>query len=107
MNINIDKILRNPRQDLFVYDNISKRWYCREYSDSICPEPSIEFYTKLVVMEILIMLDECENPQKKVLDGADRIDYNRFIDMVRERFNVPWKSTSPSPPKDFISPKRD
>lgn len=107
MNINIDKILRNPRQDLFVYDKVSKSWYCRENADFFSPNPSIEFYTKLVVMEILTILDECENSQKKVLDGADRIDYNKFIDLICERFELTWKSTSSSPPKDFISPKRD
>jgi hypothetical protein len=92
MNINIDRILRDPRQDLFVYD-----------TDYFCPEPSIEFYTKLVVLDLLATLRECENPEKKVLDGADRIDYNRFVNTICERFNIPWKDTSPSPPKGIIS----
>jgi len=105
MNMNIDKILRNPKQDLFVYDKVSKRWYCRENSDFFSPESSIEYYTKLVIMEVLMTLDECENPQKKVLDGADRIDYNRFVDLVCERFKVPWKSFSSSPQADITSPK--
>jgi hypothetical protein len=103
MNINIDRILRDPRQDLFVYDNSSKKWYCREGTDYFCPEPSIEFYTKLVLLDLLATLRECENPEKKVLDGADRIDYNRFVNTICERFNIPWKDTSPSLPKGIIS----
>ena len=103
MNINIDRILKDPRQDLFVYDKVSKAWYCRENSDFFSPKASIEFYTKLVVMDVLATLEECENSEKKVLDGADRLDYNKFIDTICERFEIPWKTISSSPPKDIIS----
>jgi hypothetical protein len=103
MNINIDRILRDPRQDLFVYDKVSKAWYCRENSDFFSATSSIEMYTKLVVLDLLATLRECENSEKKVLDGADRIDYNRFVNTICERFNIPWKDTSSSPPKDIIS----
>jgi len=103
MNINIDRILRDPRQDLFVYDKISNAWYCRENSDFFSPGSSIEMYTKLVVLDLLATLREWENLQKKVLDDADRIDYNKFVSMICERFNIPWKDISPNPPKDIIS----
>lgn len=84
MNAHIDKILRSPSQDLFVYDKISGHWFCRENSDFFCPEPSIEVYTKLVVREVLSLLESCkiENPV------ADKTiyDYDAFKALIEENF---------------------
>jgi hypothetical protein len=84
MNAHIDKILRSPSQDLFVYDKISGHWFCRENSDFFCPEPSIEVYTKLVVQNILSLLDSCKI-QNAVADQPD-YDYNAFNVLIEEKF---------------------
>lgn len=91
MKAEIEKILKSPSQDLFVYDKTSKHWYCRENSDYLCPEVSIDQYTKLVVQSVLDLLEQCkiDNP----VDGKLNYDYYAFQSLVNERFYANRKPT--------------
>ena len=84
MNAHIDKILRSPSQDLFVYDKISRHWYCRENSDFFSPESSIEVYTKLVVQEVLSLLEHCKI--KESVASKTEYDYDAFKATIEEKF---------------------